>query len=56
VALSLPVGAVDRCCWTYYPEVEVIVPDRAGLTQVRVRHLLPWTYVWSENQEFTSTQ
>ncbi len=51
-----PCGRCRQVLLDYYPHVEVIVPDSAGPTQVPVRQLLPWSYVWRDNQEFASGQ
>lgn len=51
-----PCGRCRQVLLDYYPEVRVIVPDSAGAAQVPVKQLLPWSYAWSEHQEFASAQ
>lgn len=49
-----PCGRCRQVLLDYHPGVEVVVPDGAGLAQVPVQELLPWTYSWREHQASTA--
>jgi cytidine deaminase len=46
-----PCGRCRQILFDYFPEIEVLVPDGAGVQRVPIKALLPYTYDWRSQQE-----